>query len=642
MNVQLAHILGVSTCGHGAVRTRDGTCLLCQMDKASEVAPGISRGTVAVALTPSAKRLTPEQARKLADKIDRELAKRSLAEFVRQAWSVLEGATKLIWNWHIEALCEHVQALFEGWLVDKGFATEEMIARVDAHWKRHGLTRVQGELLVQNMIVNVAPISLKSRIIMAFAPAWMWLHAPSFKFGASSANDLNVKRDSLAHRDLVTSEWYRKSFDSDPINGKGRGILWSIRDDADAVGDWANTAGGERKSRTLLAGFTGMHVDGQLIDDPDDAQKVWNESKRRETQGQFTRAIENRVNDETCSIRIVCQQRVHVDDLTAYLLATKTWTITKRTGWMQLCIAMEFGMQPREVAEVTAFGWRDPRTMKGETLIPSRYPQRVLDDKRESLGSHGFEAQYNQNPTPLDGGMFKRSFLRFFVLPGTDISKLRKRPDGCRPREGEDSDPPVVLGVRADGSFELDWLTLTIDCSNGSESSSASAVGLLVVGGKGTMRFVFDDRTRVMGILEMYAAIKRCVRDWPVKRILIELKAAGSSVIAELNRAISAGELIGPNGKAAQVVVDAVTDVKDSKVTRAHGMLPAYEQGLVFLLDGAAWLYPQGKGDEGHVGEVTSFPNSKRNDRIDSMSQLMTFYRLNGEAAARAAALNVW
>lgn len=37
-------------------------------------------------------------------KIERELATRSLAEFVRQAWHVIEPATLLVWGFHIDAI----------------------------------------------------------------------------------------------------------------------------------------------------------------------------------------------------------------------------------------------------------------------------------------------------------------------------------------------------------------------------------------------------------------------------------------------------------------------------------------------------------------------------------------------------------
>ena len=50
------------------------------------------------------------------DEIRLEIARRmSLAEFVRASWHVLEPSTPLVWNWHIDALCAHTQALLDGW-----------------------------------------------------------------------------------------------------------------------------------------------------------------------------------------------------------------------------------------------------------------------------------------------------------------------------------------------------------------------------------------------------------------------------------------------------------------------------------------------------------------------------------------------
>lgn len=48
------------------------------------------------------------------EEIDRELAERSLHEFVRQAWHVLEPAKPYSDNWHIQAICEHLEAIRNG------------------------------------------------------------------------------------------------------------------------------------------------------------------------------------------------------------------------------------------------------------------------------------------------------------------------------------------------------------------------------------------------------------------------------------------------------------------------------------------------------------------------------------------------
>src|SRR5215469_10863428 len=47
----------------------------------------------------------------LVSEIDTELAARSLREFVQQAWPVVEPATRFVPGWHIDAICEHLEAV---------------------------------------------------------------------------------------------------------------------------------------------------------------------------------------------------------------------------------------------------------------------------------------------------------------------------------------------------------------------------------------------------------------------------------------------------------------------------------------------------------------------------------------------------
>jgi hypothetical protein len=47
----------------------------------------------------------------LQDETDRELATRSLGEFVRQAWVVVEPSTPFVPGWHIDAIVEHLEAV---------------------------------------------------------------------------------------------------------------------------------------------------------------------------------------------------------------------------------------------------------------------------------------------------------------------------------------------------------------------------------------------------------------------------------------------------------------------------------------------------------------------------------------------------
>lgn len=582
----------------------------------------------------------------------RELARRealgSFAAFVRQAIAagVVQGIAKVQWGRHLEAICLHTQMQLEGWLVCNGHGSPDMVQRQADAWASTGAQWEDGEPmpwlrypLVQNQIINIPPGTLKSTIVMVLANAWIWLHCPTYAFGAASGIEANVGRDSLATRDLVGSDWYRSHFR----------IEWSIRRDKDSVGEWRTTSGGARYSRTVGAGFTGLHVDGTFIDDPDDADRVWNEAARLATQNRFTRAIENRVIDEQRSTRLVLQQRVHAQDFTAYLCSIARWAPDKRKGWAQLSIPAELGFNSPEAPEVTPYGWRDWRTEHGE-LLHERFTAEILADKREKLGTNGYEGQYNQNPQSLGAGMFARRHARFFVLEGTNVAPLRRRPDGCPSRADQ---PPVVVALK-----ELSRLTLSVDAMNSVapiSTGKTSAVGLVVAGCRGEERFVLDDRTRVLGPSDTYRAIYELIAAWPLDRILVEAKALGPGVIDEIRRAIRRGwylgandeqvQLVGPDGRPTRAVVEETNPGKDSKEQRAHGMLPPWEQGLILLLDGAPWLYPQVDAnrktvDEGHIGEVCSFPSSRRSDRVDALSQLVGQYRGSNDARERFKALS--
>ncbi len=575
------------------------------------------------------KLITPEARVRIAGGARAEQARRSLFELLRQGWETLEPGVPFEGDWHVQAFCSLVQSMLEGWLVCNGMGTAQMRKRVIESWNSHGLEFIEGELLVQNALANLPPGTLKSRILMVFAPAWIWLHCPTWKLCAISGVEINVKRDSDDTRKLIESKWYRETF----------GIEWKISRRADAVGDWATTAGGGRQSRTMGGDFQGIHADAIFLDDPDDAQRVHNEPARAGVQWKWKRAIRNRLKHLNRSIRIATQQRVHVDDWTSAQIANGVWSPDDRKAWAWLCVPLLFGRGPENAPKYTPFGWRDPRRVANDNMQPSRFPDAVITDEIRDRGEEGFEGQYNQNPAPLSGGMIPRSYIRFFRIEDEEIT-TRRRPIGCGGFDpAGEPEEAKVLKRKPNGELDLDWLTLTIDCSNGSEQLTASAVGIVVVGGKGGFRYVFDDRTEIMSIETMYVEVKAAIAAWPLGKVLIELKAAGSSVINDLKKSLGDGTLVGPDGLPTMVEIVPITDVKDSKEGRAAAMVSSWRNGLVFLLDGAHWLYAKvasgGKTiDQGFVGEITTFPKSKRNDRIDALSQLFTFYRMKADNAS--------
>lgn len=582
------------------------------------------------------RRLSPEFRHAVAHGAKTEMARRSLYAFLKQAIREIEPGLIPLWNWHIEAFCFHVQSMLEGWLVANGRGTPAMRRRVIAQWAPHGLTFEEHQVLVQNMILNLAPITMKSRILMVVAPAWVWLHAPDFELCAISGVDDNVKRDSNAHKELVSSPWYRKTFE----------IKWNLNKKKDSVDYWENTAGGSRRSKPMLGGFTGMHVDGIFLDDPDDAFRVFSEPLRKAVQGKWRDAIKNRVKQPDISIRIAIQQRVHVDDWTSAQVSKGIWSPEDRMAWAWVVMPLHYGKGPEDAPTVSPFGWSDPRQVANDNMHPARFSDAFIADEIRDKGPEGFEAQYNQNAQSLDGGMIKRASVRFFRIEDEPIT-TRPRPLGCGLRDDGTEEPAFVLRHRTDrDELDLDWLVISIDASFGSESPTASACGIMVVGGQGMLKFLFDDRTDIMSVQAMYDAVAKTLEAWPCRKALVELKAAGSSVVNDLRKRLNRGDIRWPNGQRAIVeIVEIKIAPHDSKESRAAAMAPSWSAGLWHVLEGAPWLYPKviagGRvADPGAIGEICTFPKSKRNDRIDCLSQVDGYYRDTGDAKRRWRAMS--
>src|SRR5216683_2575112 len=90
-----------------------------------------------------------EHALKLNAVVKAELLRRSFRKFIRWAWPIVEPATPLRENWHIDAIADHLQAVSEG--------------------------------QIQKLVINIPPGHLKSLEACVFWPAWIWTWRPSYR-----------------------------------------------------------------------------------------------------------------------------------------------------------------------------------------------------------------------------------------------------------------------------------------------------------------------------------------------------------------------------------------------------------------------------------------------------------------------------
>ena len=101
-----------------------------------------------------------------------------LAAFARQAWHVVEQGTPYIHGWHIDAICEHLEAV----------------------------TRQQ----IKNLIINIPPGSTKTLTCSIMFPVWCWTRWHWMRFITASYSASLALESAEKSRDLVRSDKFRR------------------------------------------------------------------------------------------------------------------------------------------------------------------------------------------------------------------------------------------------------------------------------------------------------------------------------------------------------------------------------------------------------------------------------------------------
>ena len=306
-----------------------------------------------------------------------EKARRSLMQFVIQAWSILEPGTQFVGGIHTEAICSHLQAVTEG--------------------------------QIQNLIINVPPGHAKSLLTAVFWPAWVWIHHPECRWLFSSYREPLAIRDSVRCRRLIESDWYQRRW----------GDRYQMVEDQNQKHRFENDRTGYRVV-VPMSGGTGERGDIVVVDDPHSVDQAESDAARISAVDWWNGTMSTRLNDLSKGHKIVVQQRLHEADLTGDLLT--------RGGYELLCLPAEF--EPDRRCH-TSLGWTDPRSSPGELLWPQRIDKAALDTLRTTLGSYRYAGQYQQRPAPAEGGMLKRSWWRYWKPRGLRLPPVPvKMPNG--------------------------------------------------------------------------------------------------------------------------------------------------------------------------------------------------------------------
>ncbi|RJQ53479.1 MAG: hypothetical protein C4521_07475, partial [Actinobacteria bacterium] len=304
--------------------------------------------------------VTPSDAAR--ELLSRRAARASLAEFARQAWPLVQPGRPLIWSWHLDAICEHLQAVSDG--------------------------------RIRRLLINVPYRTGKSLFTGVFWPSWDWIHRPERQWLSVSYAQRLATRDALRTRRLIQSPWYQARWPHVRLSG-----------DQGEKSRYECEAGGYRLSAGMTGGVMGDGADILLIDDPHDRQSAHSEIERQGALTTYDEALTTRLNDPKSSAIVLIMQRLHEQDLSGHVLGREAGQ------WTHLMLPMEY--EPERKCR-TQLGWSDPRSTPGELLCPERIGPDELAEMKISLGSYAAAGQLQQRPSPAGGGIIRKAWWRLW------------------------------------------------------------------------------------------------------------------------------------------------------------------------------------------------------------------------------------
>lgn len=471
----------------------------------------------------------------------------SLAEFIRQAWHIVEPGAEYIHNWHVDMICDHLEAITYGVELEDG-------------------------TLYNRLLINIPPGMMKSLLTNVFWPAWEWgpKNMPHLRYlCASHSMDLAI-RDSTKMRRLIESEWYQARW----------GDRVQITKDQNQKTKFELTSTGFRQA-VAAGSITGARGDRVIIDDPHSVEGANSDQQRASTLEWFLEAVPTRLNKPMESAIIVIMQRLHEEDVSGVILE-------KGLGYDHIMLPMRY--EPGRAYE-TLLGYEDRRTEEGELLFPARFPEVVVDRDELAMGPYATAGQFQQSPEPRGGGVIKREWWQLWDQPSyPPFDYVIAAVDTAYTTKSE-NDPTAmtVWGVWKGGDQ-----TAVVTRSMGADGQMAIL-----------NRQYKEEHPRCMlmyawaerlELHELISKVQETMDTYNVEKLLVENKASGYSVAQELRRVYGydefAVQLLDPKG------LDKLARLYSIQHLFAEGLIYAPERSWAETVINQCAQFPRGKHDD--------------------------------------------
>ena len=411
------------------------------------------------------------------------------------------------------------------------------------------------------LLINVPPRYSKTELVIKLFPAWAYTRNNTCKFIHLSYSASLAMDNSSKVKEIMKVDEYRTLFPE---------VV--IKRDRDAKGEWETEGGGKfyaTSSGGAVTGFgagaieevftaddqkSGLGVEGEfkfcgaiLIDDPLKPDDAHSDVIRRFINGRWGGTIKSRRNNPTTTPVIVIMQRLHEDDFTAHLLNEEPGE------WTHICM-------PALV---------DDDEGEARALWPHMHDVAALR-KMKDTDIYTFSGQYQQEPTPKGGSIFKTEWWQYcFEFP--EFERVEIFADtAMKTKEANDYSVFQAWGVAKGKIYLIDQI-------------------------RGKWESPELKRVATSFIKRIKAAHRK------LYRVNIEDKASGTGLIQSLKRE-------------AHCTINAVQRNVD-KVTRAYDAAPHVQSGNVVLLVGA----PHNGVFVSECTSLTATMSHQHDDQVDPM-----------------------
>lgn len=265
---------------------------------------------------------------------------------------------------------------------------------------------IRGE--IKRLIINIAPRYGKTELAVKNFIAYGLAINPKSKFIHLSYSDDLVLDNSKEIQETVTSDYYQRLFSETSLTSRNTkkwhttqgGGLYAVSAAGQVTGFGAGQVEAEKtqeieedKELDEFCPYYDSEFAGAIvIDDPIKPEDALSDTIRERVNNRFETTIRNRVNSRNTPI-IIIMQRLHEHDLCGYLieLEPEDWTVLSLP-----CIYTD------ENGNESAL-WEHKHTITELRKI-------------ENNNSFVFDTQYMQNPTPIEGLMY-REFRTYDIIP---------------------------------------------------------------------------------------------------------------------------------------------------------------------------------------------------------------------------------